>query len=177
MLLSRIILDLVKKRNDEQEKIIKQAFELHFGFPIEKADKSKLYRATVFGSTIEQYRYKEETFLLWDNSLEQFEIEKDPECPVCRGEYKYYGKVSGAHTVSMCGKDSMQIIPSNEGEVDFEKYARVLEHQGKVKYTKYTLDFDDGDVQIKLFKTGRAIIKHVSDEKRARAVYAEYIGL
>ena len=69
MLLSRIILDLVKKRNDEQEKIIKQAFELHFGFPIEKADKSKLYRATVFGSTIEQYRYKEETFLLWDNSL------------------------------------------------------------------------------------------------------------
>ena len=105
------------------------------------------------------------------------EIEKDPECPVCRGEYKYYGKVSGAHTVSMCGKDSMQIIPSNEGEVDFEKYARVLEHQGKVKYTKYTLDFDDGDVQIKLFKTGRAIIKHVSDEKRARAVYAEYIGL
>ena len=117
------------------------------------------------------------SFDLWDNSLEQFEIEKDPECPVCRGEYKYYGKVSGAHTVSMCGKDSMQIIPSNEGEVDFEKYARVLEHQGKVKYTKYTLDFDDGDVQIKLFKTGRAIIKHVSDEKRARAVYAEYIGL
>lgn len=70
MLLSRIILDLVKKHNDEQEKIIKQAFERHFGIPIEKADKSKLDRATVFGSTIEQYRYNKETFLLWDNSLE-----------------------------------------------------------------------------------------------------------
>lgn len=70
MLLSRIILDLVKKHNDEQEKIIRQAFERHFGFPIEKADKSKLDRAAEFGSTIEQYRYKKETFLLWDNSLE-----------------------------------------------------------------------------------------------------------
>lgn len=64
-----VIFDAVKKQMDEKENIIRQAFELHFGFPIEKADKSKLYRATVFGSTIEQYRYKEETFLLWDNSL------------------------------------------------------------------------------------------------------------
>lgn len=117
------------------------------------------------------------SFDLWDNSFDSFVIDKDPDCPVCRGKYSYYGKAAGAHTVSMCGKDSMQIIPKTEGEVDFERYAKILEHQGKVKYTQYTLDFDDGDVQIKLFKTGRAIIKHVTDEKRARAVYAEYIGL
>ena len=117
------------------------------------------------------------SFDLWDNSFDTFTVEKDPECPVCRGEYSFYGKASKAQTVSMCGKDSMQIVPSNEGEIDFEKYAEKLKNRGKVKYTKYTLDFDDGDVEIKLFKTGRAIIKHVSDEKRARAVYAEYIGL
>ncbi len=118
------------------------------------------------------------SFDLWENSFDTFEIEKDPDCPVCgRREYQYYGKVSGAHTVSMCGKDSMQIIPSREGEVDFVRYADKLQYQGTVKYTQYTLDFDDGDVQIKLFKSGRAIIKHVSDEQRARAVYAEYIGL
>ena len=118
------------------------------------------------------------SFDLWDNSFEPFTVEKDPDCPVCgRRQYQYYGKVSGAHTVSMCGKDSMQIIPSHEGEIDFARYADKLQHQGKVKYTQYTLDFDDGDCQIKLFKNGRAIIKHVSDEQRARAVYAEYIGL
>lgn len=118
------------------------------------------------------------SFDLWDNSFDTFVIDKDPDCPVCgKKEYRYYGKISGAHTVSMCGKDSMQIIPSHEGEVDFARYADKLQHQGTVKYTQYTLDFDDGDVQIKLFKTGRAIIKHVSDEQRARAVYAEYIGL
>ena len=118
------------------------------------------------------------SFDLWDNSFDTFTVDKDPDCPVCgKRDYQYYGRISGAHTVSMCGKDSMQIIPSHEGEVDFAKYADKLQHQGKVKYTQYTLDFDDGDVQIKLFKTGRAIIKHVSDEQRARAVYAEYIGL
>lgn len=63
------ISDAVKKHIDEQEKIIRQAFERHFGFPIEKADKSKLDRVAEFGSTIEQYRYNEETFLLWDNNL------------------------------------------------------------------------------------------------------------
>ena len=63
------ISDAVKKHIDEQEKIIRQAFERHFGFPIGKADKSKFDRLTEFGSTIEQYRYNEETFLLWDNSL------------------------------------------------------------------------------------------------------------
>ena len=68
-ILHETISDAVKKHIDEQEKIIRQAFERHFGFPIEQADKSKLYRATEFGSTIEQYRYNEETFLLWDNSL------------------------------------------------------------------------------------------------------------
>ena len=118
------------------------------------------------------------SFDLWDNSFDTFTIEKDPDCPVCgRGDFQYYGKISGASTVSMCGKDSMQIIPSHEGEIDFAKYADKLQHQGKVSYTQYTLDFDDGDCQIKLFKNGRAIIKHVSDEQRARAVYAEYIGL
>ena len=65
-----VIFDAVKKQMDEQENIIRQAFEQHFGFPIEQADKSKLDRARVFGSSVEQFRYNEETFLLWDNSLE-----------------------------------------------------------------------------------------------------------
>lgn len=64
-----IIADAVKKQFDEQEKILRQAFERHFGFPIEQADKSKLDRARVLGVSVEQFRYNEETFLLWDNSL------------------------------------------------------------------------------------------------------------
>ena len=118
------------------------------------------------------------SFDLWDNSYDLMAIEKDPECSVCgKKEYRYYGKVFGAHAVSMCGKDSVQIVPAHEGEIDFAKYAEQLKLQGDVRCTQYTLDFDDGSCQIKLFRSGRAIIKHVSDEQHARAVYLKYIGL
>ncbi len=118
------------------------------------------------------------TFDLWENYFDLVPVDKDPDCPVCgRQDYAFYGKVTGSQTATMCGKDSVQVIPKREVELDFEKYAEKLASQGTVKYTKYTLDFSDGNIDIKLFKNGRAIIKHVSDEKRAKAVYAEYIGL
>ena len=118
------------------------------------------------------------TFDLWENTFDCFPIKHNSDCPVCgKHKYEYYGKVFGMHTVSMCGKDAVQIIPSREGNVDFPRYADKLQHQGNVTFTQYALDFDDGEVQIKLFKTGRAIIKHVSDEQKARKAYAEYIGL
>ena len=118
------------------------------------------------------------TFDVWDNYFDLVPVEKDPDCPVCgKKDYAYYGKVAGSQTAAMCGKNSVQVIPKREVEIDFEKYAEKLKSQGTVKYTQYTLDFSDGNIDIKLFKNGRAIIKHVSDEKRAKAVYAEYIGL
>ncbi len=118
------------------------------------------------------------TFDVWENFFDLVPVDKDPNCPVCgRRDYAYYGKVTGSQTATMCGKDSVQVIPTREVEIDFEKYAQKLQSQGSVKYTQYTLDFSDGNIDIKLFKNGRAIIKHVSDEKRAKAVYAEYIGL
>ena len=118
------------------------------------------------------------SFDVWENYFEYIPVDKDPDCPVCgKKDYAFYGKVTGSQTATMCGKDSVQVIPKKEGEISFEKYAEKLSSQGTVKYTKYTLDFNDGNIEIKLFKNGRAIIKHVSDEKRAKAVYAEYIGL
>ena len=118
------------------------------------------------------------SFDVWENYFEYIPVDKDPDCPVCgKKDYAFYGKVTGSQTATMCGKDSVQVIPKKEGEISFEKYAEKLSSQGTVKYTKYTLDFNDGNIEIKLFKNGRANIKHVSDEKRAKAVYAEYIGL
>ena len=117
-------------------------------------------------------------FDLWDNTFDMLPIEKDPECSVCaKGIYEFYGKSEGSQIVGICGKDSVQIIPQIERNIDFELYADKLEKQGKVRYNDYTLNFDDGTIEIKLFKNGRAIIKHITDEARAKAVYSEYIGI
>ena len=63
-----IISEAVQKQWDEQDRIIRQAFQQHFGFPIEQADKSKLDRCTILGSPVQQFRYNQETFLYWDDS-------------------------------------------------------------------------------------------------------------
>lgn len=115
---------------------------------------------------------------LWENRFELITAEKDPDCPVCsKGIYEHYGKRLGMQSSSLCGRDAVQIIPKKLGNVDFDSLAADLQHLGNVKCSPYTLDFDNGEIQIKLFKNGRAIIKHVNDENKAKSIYAEYIGL
>ena len=116
-------------------------------------------------------------FDVWENLIEEIPITKDPECPVCVHEhYSYYGKSVGMQAVSLCGRNAVQIIPEEPGEVDFDYYAQKLIPLGKVSVSQFTLDFENKDIGIKLFKNGRAIIKNVDDPNRAKSVYTEFIG-
>ena len=116
-------------------------------------------------------------FDLWENQMEEIAVAKDPECPVCvHGQYGYYGKSIGMQAVSLCGRNSVQIIPADPGEVDFDYYAQKLTPLGNVTVNQFTLDFENHDIGIKLFKNGRAIIKNVDDPSRAKSIYTEFIG-
>ena len=117
-------------------------------------------------------------FDMWFNEIDTVKVSKSPDCPVCAHEqYSVYGKPPVTQAVSLCGRNSVQIAPADTVAIDFEEYAEKLGKLGDVKIGKFTLDFDDGKIGIKLFKDGRAVIKNVTDEKKARAVYSEYIGL
>lgn len=115
---------------------------------------------------------------LWDNFFRTMQIPKRADCPTCaRHEYEYYGKPRGARATSLCGRDSVQVTPDGDSRQDFADLARRLQKLGQVKYTPYLLDFDNGSIGFKLFPDGRAIIRNVDDEKRAKSIYSEYIGL
>lgn len=117
-------------------------------------------------------------FDLWNNEFDALEVTKNPDCPVCgRGEYQYYGKVSGSQSASLCGRDAVQIVPAQAAAVDFDEIAARWESCGKVTRKRFTVDLDTGTCGIKLFADGRAIISGTSDEARAKAVYVEYVGL
>ena len=140
-------------------------------------------------------------FDIWNNEFDEMEVARNPDCPVCgREEYRFYGKVSGSRTVSLCGRDSVQIVPAIAGaagdpeaaggpgtagtfgaagdpRVDFDQIAGRWQACGKVTRKRFTLDLDIGDFGIKLFPDGRAIISGTSDEGKARALYDEYVGL
>ena len=133
-------------------------------------------------------------FDIWNNEFDEMEVAKNPECPVCgRGEYQYYGKVSGSQSASLCGRDAVQIVPASAARagvasgaskslpaaarVDFDEFAERWQACGQVTRKKFTVDLDTGRFRIKLFPDGRAIISGTSDEAKARAVYDEYVGL
>ena len=61
--------NVVAKRREEQERLIKEAFLHHFGFPIDEVhDKSKLDRVIEQGSPVQRFRYCGQTFFIWDES-------------------------------------------------------------------------------------------------------------
>ena len=114
---------------------------------------------------------------VWDNSFEYISIEKNPQCPVCGGHhYRYLGKSAGSHTVSLCGRNEIQVIPANRKEIRFEAVANHLTRLGTVSYNDFMFKFHDGNIGIRLFRDGRAIIENAKDANNAKSIYSEYIG-
>lgn len=113
----------------------------------------------------------------WHNIVRKITLRRDPECPVCAyGQYSFYGISSGMQAAALCGRDSVQVIPATEQRQDFEKIAARLRLCGTVRQNAFTLDFDNGSIDIKLFRNGRAVIQHVTDKNRAKSIYNRYIG-
>lgn len=114
---------------------------------------------------------------LWENHFDCVSVLKNESCPVCvNKEYHYLGKVSGLQTDKLCGRDSIQIVPSEKKNIDFDEFSERLSHLGKVSANLFSLDFDSPSASFKLLRDGRAIIRHVDSVGRAKSVYAEYIG-
>ena len=76
----------------------------------------------------------------------------------------------------LCGRDAIQISPSIETKVDFEKLADRLKTVGDVKFNDYLLRFRNEDVEITVFQDARSIIRGTDQISVARSIYAKYIG-
>lgn len=115
---------------------------------------------------------------LWNNTTRHLELKRSPQCPTCgQGVYELLGNHKGSYTTSLCGRDSIQVIPATQGEMDFAALSEKLLPMGLVKHNRFILNFSNGNIEISLFKDGRAIIKNVKDENAAKSVYSEYIGM
>lgn len=116
-------------------------------------------------------------FDLWQNRWVDERIDKQPDCPVCAlRQYRHLGTVSGVRTDPLCGRDSIQVAPAQPRQMDFAQLQEKLQPMGTVRVSAYCLDFDSPAASFKLFRDGRAIVRHVQSEGRAKSVYAEYIG-
>ncbi|MBQ9060846.1 MAG: ThiF family adenylyltransferase [Firmicutes bacterium] len=112
----------------------------------------------------------------WDSYTEFFDVDQDPECPVC-GQHRYdrLERREKTYTASLCGHDAYQITPEDDGSFHYDAVVAALEAEGTVDKKKFFTTFVNDEADLKLFPDGRAIINHVASGEAAQAVFAKYI--
>jgi adenylyltransferase/sulfurtransferase len=115
---------------------------------------------------------------VWDGELVRADISRREDCPACAGgrlEYLEGERVSW--TTVLCGRNSVQIVPPEEVEIQLEDLQRRLSAAGSVTYNGFLLSVQADGHEIVVFPTGRAIIRGTTDEIEARSLYARYVGV
>lgn len=117
-------------------------------------------------------------FDLMESRLERFATgDPRPDCPACgRGEYVFLNAQVGTQSLTLCGREAVQVSTAGGLSLDLERLAHALEGVGRVRVTPYLLQAEVDGHQLTIFSDGRAIIKGVNDPAVARALYARYIG-
>ena len=119
---------------------------------------------------------------VWDGTLRQMNtagLRERAACPACvQGQREWLSGAKGSHPTILCGRNAVQISPSEKSAISFPELAAKLAAAGTVTFNAFLLrlNVSDGDFQITVFADGRAIIKGTEDIPTARGLYARYIG-
>lgn len=121
------------------------------------------------------------SFDLWRNQYTSMKMSKAkfPGCLSC-GEnrtYPYLDSENMTKTTVLCGRDTVQIRPSKQGEVSLERLAGQLELLGYVvKGNPYLLSVEMEKERMVIFKDGRALIHGTKDLTHAKSIYQRIMG-
>lgn len=99
------------------------------------------------------------------------------DCPTCGlARYETLAAESSEAAAVLCGRDAIQISPSQPTRVNFASLAERLKRAGEVKFNEYLLRFRTGNFELTVFKDARSIIRGTNEIATARSLYAKYIG-
>ncbi|HKV36505.1 MAG TPA: ThiF family adenylyltransferase [Pyrinomonadaceae bacterium] len=117
-------------------------------------------------------------FDVWTNEWRTINLGgPNPDCPSC-GLSKYETlEPSPAETAAvLCGRDAIQISPSQPTSINFQSLAERLRPAGEVKFNEYLLRFKTGPFELTVFQDARSIVRGTDQIATARSLYAKYIG-
>jgi len=117
-------------------------------------------------------------FDVWRNEWRKISIGKPlSDCPTCAlGEYETLNAEARDSAAIMCGRNAVQISPSEPVHIDLAALGRKLEAAGEVKANEYLLRFRTGEYELTVFQDARSIIRGTDDIATARSLYSKYIG-
>jgi adenylyltransferase/sulfurtransferase len=99
------------------------------------------------------------------------------ECRLCaQGHYDYLAS-GPTRTVTLCGRNAVQIIPGPGTSVDLAELGRTLEAVGKVDVNDFLLRCTSPPYELTLFSDGRAIVRGTEEPSVARSVYSRLVGM
>ena len=134
----------------------------------------------ILSGNLEAVNRKWTVLELWDNSLRQIDVSgvrAAKNCPACdRGEFPWLNGERGSHSAVLCGRNAVQLHPSQYTHLALDTLAEKLAGVGKVTRNAFLLRLAIDDYVLTLFPDGRAIIGGTDDIATARTLYAKYIG-
>ncbi len=113
---------------------------------------------------------------LWDNTFKKIPQRKNEDCPCCVKETYRYLENKRPEATYICGQNSIQINLGQDNMNLAEIQQRLESKNIQTRRNPYLLSFEAEDVEIKIFKDGRAILKNAKNEDVAKSIYAKYIG-
>jgi adenylyltransferase/sulfurtransferase len=99
------------------------------------------------------------------------------DCPLCsQGRYDYLGS-GPVRTVTLCGRNAVQIIPGSRTPIDLDGLGRTLASVGAVDVNEFLLRCASPPYELTLFSDGRAIVRGTEEPAVAKSVYARLVGM
>lgn len=115
---------------------------------------------------------------VWNCSCDFMKHQKYEKCPCCAlGNFEFLNAERISWTTSLCGRNSVQVNPPQDIELDFASLRERLAHVGQVTTSRLLLRFKSDDCDMVIFPDGRAIVNDTTDQAKARTLYARYLGI
>jgi molybdopterin-synthase adenylyltransferase len=119
-------------------------------------------------------------FDLWENQVSGIDLANlrhEGECPACgQRNFEFLEGRHESRAQLLCGRDAIQLFRTSPGAADFTSIANRLASVGTVTQNEFLLKAQVDQLEIVLFRDGRAIIRGTHDPDEARRIYAKYIG-
>jgi molybdopterin-synthase adenylyltransferase len=116
---------------------------------------------------------------VWSHRFQRIDVGKDSmaTCPVCSERKFEYLDGNPLRTITLCGRNAVQLIPGVKGDIDFGELSKSIAAFGAVQFNDFLLRCSAPPYELTLFKDGRAIVKGTEEASTARSVYSKMVGL
>ena len=119
------------------------------------------------------------TYDVWTHKFLRMELEPEvmASCPVCSEERFEYLNGSPLRTVTLCGRNAVQLIPAVKADLNLAELSKSIPASGGVQFNDFLLKCSAPPYEVTVFRDGRAIVRGTEEAALARSVYSKLIGV